>query len=75
MAGSLKWMPDVTSGYLVTVHTTYSEYRQYNGLTLPTQIIAYKDGEEWIRTKIDELTLCDAIAPELFAKPAKKADQ
>jgi hypothetical protein len=55
------------------VQTTYSEYRQYSGLTLPTQIIAYKDGKEWFRTHIDELNLCDAIAPELFARPATKA--
>ena len=67
---SFKWIPDVTRGELVAVQTYYEDYEQFDGMTLPTLINAYKDGEVWLLTRIEELELNAELDASLFEKPS-----
>lgn len=54
---------------MASLTTYYSEHKAVDGMTIPTRIVAYRDGELFLDTTIRKLELLESVDPALFMKP------
>jgi hypothetical protein len=52
-----------------TEDTTYSNYKDFDGIKKATKITSKRDGEKFLEAEITEFKVLDKVAPETFSQP------
>lgn len=52
-----------------TQETTFSDYKEFDGIKKATKIVSKRDGEKFIESKITEFKLLDKVDPKTFDEP------
>ena len=52
-----------------TQETTYSDYKDFDGIKKATKVSSKRDGEKFVDIEITEFKILDKVGPETFAQP------
>jgi hypothetical protein len=52
-----------------TQETTYSDYKDFDGIKKATKVNSKRDGEDFIKSEITEFKVLDKVEPKTFAQP------
>jgi hypothetical protein len=52
-----------------TQETTYSDYKDFDGIKKATRVNSKRDGEDFIKSEITEFKVLDKVEPKTFAQP------
>jgi hypothetical protein len=49
--------------------TTYSDYKEFDGLRRPTHMVSKRDGEPFLEQRLTEFRALTMVDPKTFAEP------
>jgi hypothetical protein len=52
-----------------TQETTYSDYKDFDGIKKATKVNSKRDGEDFIKSEVTEFKVLDKVEPKTFAQP------
>jgi hypothetical protein len=52
-----------------TQETTYANYKDFNGIKKATKVESKRDGDDFIKSELDEFKIVDKVDPKTFAEP------
>lgn len=53
----------------ITLESTYSDYKDFNGIKKATKIETKRDGERFVESEVIEFKVLDKVEPDRFAEP------
>jgi len=56
-------------GNAFSLETTYSDYKDFDGIKKATKVSSTRDGEKFMEAEITEFKVLDKVDPETFAQP------
>jgi hypothetical protein len=62
-------VPGFMGGGEVTQETTYSDYKEMDGIKRATRTKVKRDGEKFLEQEISDFRILDKVDPKMFAEP------